>query len=236
MTPEARELPDTDWRVDDLYDFAADLGATVVKANYSRYVVDLNRPPDGSPLYPGQAGTGLCPTTQFDGRAVYLPGREPDPAEIERRRLQFWQPYHDRLGAELDHARERHGTAVLYDCHSIASVAPRLFEGRLPSLNLGTARGLSCDPGLQGRVVAELAGSGYDYAVNARFIGGFITRNYGRPGRGRHALQMEIAQDTYMDGAAPEAYSSGKSAALKSCLRRILLALLEWVDSCRHFS
>lgn len=231
MTPEARELPDTDWRVDDLYDFAANLGATVVKANYSRYVVDLNRPPDGSPLYPGQAGTGLCPTTQFDGRPVYLPGRGPDAAEMERRRLQFWQPYHDRLKAELDHARERHGKAILSDCHSIAPVVPRLFEGRLPSLNLGTNNGLSCEPELQRRVVAELAGSGYDYAVNARFIGGFITRGYGQPQQGRHALQMEIAQDTYMDGASPEAYSPGRAAALKSCLRRVLHALLEWVDS-----
>lgn len=231
MTPEARELPDTDWRVHDLYDFAADLGATVVRANCSRYVADLNRPPDGASLYPGQAATGLCPTRQFDGRPVYLPGRGPDAAEVQRRRLQFWQPYHDRLKAELDHACERYGRAILYDCHSIASVVPRLFEGRLPSLNLGTNNGLSCEPGLQERVAAELAGSGYDYAVNARFIGGFITRRYGQPERGRHALQMEIAQDTYMDGASPEAYSPARAAALKSCLRRILLALLEWADS-----
>lgn len=231
MTPRARELPDTDWRVDELYDFAADLGATVVRANYSRYVVDLNRPPHGASLYPGQAVTGLCPVTGFDGRALYEPGREPDDAEIELRRMRFWQPYHDRLEAELQRVCERHGKAVLYDCHSIASVVPRLFEGRLPALNLGTNRGRSCTPALQERVVAVLGGSGYEFAVNGRFIGGFITRHYGQPERGLHALQMEIAQDAYMDGAAPEDYSRGRAATLRSCLRRILGVLLEWADS-----
>ena len=233
MTPQARELPDTDWRVDELYDFAADLGATVLRANYSRYVVDLNRPPDGASLYPGQAVTGLCPTVLFDGRPVYLPGKEPGKTETERRRRQFWQPYHDRLKAELDRACRQHGKAVLYDCHSIASAVPRLFRGRLPALNLGTNRGLSCAPELQQGVVAEIDGSGYDYAVNGRFIGGYITRRYGRPERGRHSLQMEIAQDAYMDGTAPEAYCRDGAAALGSCLRRILRVLLEWTDSAK---
>ena len=234
MTPEARELPDTDWRVDELYDFAPDLDATVVRANYSRYVVDLNRPPDGAPLYPGQAVTGLCPATRFDGGAVYAPGREPDDAEIERRRILYWQPYHDRLTEELERVRDQHGTAVLYDCHSIASVVPRLFAGRLPALNLGTNRGRSCAPALQERVVAVLAGSGHEFAVNGRFVGGFITRRYGQAERGLHALQMEIAQHAYMDGAAPETYSRSRAATLRSCLRRILHALLEWVDSTGH--
>ena len=230
MAPEARELPDTDWRVDELYDFAAGLGATVLRAHYSRTVVDLNRPPDGASLYPGQPVTGLCPATLFDGRAVYAPGREPGEAEIERRRTRYWQPYHDRLRAELERACERHGKAILYDCHSIAPVVPRLFAGRLPALSLGTNRGQSCAPALQELVAAELAASGYGFAVNGRFIGGFITRCYGRPETGRHALQMEIARDAYMDGAAPETYSARKAAALKSCLRRILLALLEWAE------
>ena len=234
MTPEARELPDTDWRVDELYDFALGLGATVVRANYSRYVVDLNRPPDGASLYPGQAVTGVCPDTLFDGRAVYAPGQEPDDAEIERRRMKFWQPYHDRLEAELERVRNQHGKAVLYDCHSIAPVVPRLFAGRLPTLNLGTNRGRSCAPALQERLVAVLAGSGYGYAVNGRFIGGFITRRYGQPARGLHALQMEIAQDAYMDGAAPETCSRSRAATLRTCLRQILRVVLEWVDSSRE--
>ena len=230
MTPEARELPDTDWRVDELYDFAAELGATVVRANYSRYVVDLNRPPDGASLYPGQEVTGLCPITRFDGRAVYERGREPDDSEIERRRMKFWEPYHERLREELQRVRGLRGKAVLYDCHSIAPVVPRLFAGRLPALNLGTNRGRSCAPALQARVAAELAASGYEFAANGRFIGGFITRRYGQPERGLHALQMEIAQDAYMDGTAPPAWNPRKAIALKSCLRRILTAVLEWVD------
>ncbi len=226
MTPEARELPDTDWHVDELYDFAVDLGATVIRANYSRYVVDLNRPPDGASLYPEQEVTGLCPTTRFDGRMVYQPGREPDDAEIERRRTKFWEPYHERLREELERVRELRGTAVLYDCHSIAPVVPRLFTGRLPALNLGTNRGLSCSPALQERVVALLAGCGYEFSVNGRFIGGFITRRYGRPEQCVHALQMEIAQDAYMDMAALQTCNPIKSFALKSCLRRILTTLL----------
>ena len=227
MTAQARALPDTDWRVDELYDFAGELGATVLKAHYSRYVVDLNRPPDGEPLYPGQVVTVLCPLQLFNGGPVYLPGSEPDEAEIERRRSQYWAPYHDRLRAELDHARGEYGKAILHDCHSIAARVPRLFEGRLPSLNLGTNNGLSCGAALQGRVASEVVRSGYSYAVNGRFIGGYITRRYGAPDKGCHALQMEIAQDAYMRGAAPETYDRSRADALKSCLRRILGALLE---------
>ena len=231
MTPEARELPDTDWHVDELYDFAVNLGATVVKANYSRYVVDLNRPPDGASLYPGQEITELCPSTRFDGRAVYQPEREPDDAEIEWRRTKFWEPYHERLREELERVRELRGTAVLYDCHSIAPVVPRLFAGRLPALNLGTNRGRSCAPAVQERVAAVLAGCGYEFSVNGRFIGGYITRRYGQPEQGLHALQMEIAQDAYMDGAAPRTCGPLKAIVLKSCLRRILTTLLEWAES-----
>lgn len=228
MTPEARALPDTDWRVDELYDFAAGLGATVLKAHHSRYVVDLNRPPDGASLYPGRMVTGLCPVTLFDGRPVYLEGRAPDGAEIECRRTRFWEPYHNRLEAELEHAAGQYGKAILYDCHSIAAVAPLLFDGRLPALNLGTNKGRSCAPALQRRAAREVAGSGYSYALDDRFTGGFIIRNYGRPEKGWHALQMEIAQDAYMDAAAPASYSRDKAAALKASLRRVLAAVLEW--------
>ena len=227
LTAQARTLPDTDWRVDELYDFAGELGATVLKAHYSRYVVDLNRPPDGEPLYPEQVVTALCPMELFNGADVYLPGSEPGEAEIDRRRAQYWAPYHDRLRAELDHAREEFGKAILYDCHSIAARVPRLFEGRLPYLNLGTNNGLSCGAALQGRVASEVAGSGYSHAVNGRFVGGYITRCYGAPDKGCHALQMEIAQDAYMRGAAPETYDRSRADRLQSCLRRVLVALLE---------
>jgi len=225
MTPAARKLPDTDWRVDELYDFAGSLGATVLEAHTSRYVVDLNRPPDGAPLYPGQAETELCPTRLFDGSPVYRPGCDPDAGEVERRRTAYWQPYHDRLEAELTRVCSRHGHAILFDCHSIAPVVPRLFDGRLPALNLGTNGGSSCAASLQDAVVRELKGSRYTYAVNGRFVGGYITRHYG--GHGRNVLQMEIAQDAYMDGATPETYNPARADALKSCLRRVLHTLRE---------
>lgn len=222
LTPAAGRLPDTDWRVDELYDFAGDLGATVLKANYSRYVVDLNRPPDGESLYPGRPTTDVCPLELFNGEPVYRDGCEPDSDEINRRRVMFWQPYHDRLVAELARASERHGYAILYDCHSIAPIVPRLFDGRLPALNLGTNRGFSCARAIQEVVVEQLAASGYAHAVNGRFIGGYITRHYGKPEQGRHVLQMEVAQDAYMDGTTPETYNPQKAVTLKANLRRII--------------
>lgn len=226
LTPAARTLPDTDWRVDELYDFAEDLGATVLRANYSRYVVDLNRSSRDESLYPGRPATGLCPTRQFDGEPIYRSGGEPDAGEIEQRRITYWQPYHDRLETELAGTCERHGHAILYDCHSIAPVVPRLFDGHLPVLNLGTNNGLSCAPAIQEAVVREVVGSGSTHVVNGRFIGGYITRHYGQPEQGRHALQMEIAHDAYLDGARPETFNPGKANALRARLQRILLAAM----------
>ena len=226
LTPAARTLPDTDWRVDELYDFADELGATVLRAQYSRYVVDLNRSPRDASLYPGLPATGLCPTRQFDGEPIYQRGCEPDAEEIEHRRATYWQPYHDRLEAELASTCERHGHAILSDCHSIAPVVPRLFDGRLPMLNVGTNHGSSCAPAIHDAVVREVTGSGYTYAVNGRFVGGHITRHYGQPERGRHAVQMEIAHDAYLDGATPETFSRRKADALRACLQRILRAAI----------
>ena len=226
LAPAARNLPDTDWRVDELYDFARDLGATVVKANYSRYVVDLNRPPLGESLYPDRPATGLCPTRRFDGQAVYRRGQEPDAAEIEQRRVAYWQPYHDRLEAELASACERHGRVLLYDCHSIDPVVPRLFDGHLPMLNVGTNHGSSCAAAIQDAAVREVVNSGYTFAVNGRFVGGHITRHYGQPKRGRHALQMEIAYDAYLDGATPATFNPRKANDLATRLQRILTAAL----------
>ena len=230
MTPVARTLPDTDWLVDELYDFAVDLGATVLTAHYSRYVVDLNRSPGGESLYPGRPATGLCPTELFDGRAVYRRDCEPDLREIQQRHVTFWQPYHDRLEEELARVRQRRGYAVLYDCHSIAPVVPRLFERRLPTLNLGTNHGSSCAPAIQAGAVRAIVDSAYTHAVNGRFVGGYITRHsrhYGRPEQATHALQMEIAHDAYLDGAVPETFNPGKANALRSCLRNVLLACLQ---------
>ena len=192
-------LYDTDWWIDRLYDFAADLGATVVHTAISRTVIDVNRDPSGASLYPGQATTGLCPTTTFDGRPLYRPGAEPGAAEIARRREAYFEPYHRALAAERDRLRALHPDIVVYDCHSIRSRVPRLFEGELPVLNIGTNGGLSAAPAIEAGVVRACASSPFSTVLNGRFKGGWITRSLGKPADGVHAVQMEIACRGYVD-------------------------------------
>lgn len=200
MTPTARRVPDTDWYVSRLYAFARELGASLLVPRYSRYVIDLNRPPDDASLYPGRNTTGLCPLMQFSGEPVYRPGAEPSAEEIGERVTRYWQPYHAALAAELARLKSAHGRVVLWEGHSIRGVVPYLFHGRLPDFNLGTADGASCAPALQQRLTRILT-SQHDYAsvVNGRFKGGYITRHYGRPGDSVDAVQLELVQANYMD-------------------------------------
>lgn len=229
MTEEARELPDTDWHVDRLYDFAADLGAGMLAATHSRYVIDLNRDPDGKPLYPGADNTELCPTTMFDGRPIYRDGAVPDEEEVARRLAAFWRPYHQVLATEIDRLKREHGYALLYDAHSIRSVVPRFFEGSLPELNIGTGGGTSAAPALTIRL-ALLCQDSHDYetAVNGRFKGGYITRHYGDPAADVHAVQMELAQTAYMDEAPPYAYDETRAGTLRPLLSAVLEKMIEW--------
>ncbi len=229
MTEIAKTVPDTDWHVDRLYDFLGDLGASVLTATHSRYVIDLNRPPDDRPLYPGASNTGLCPTTTFAEAPIYRDGEAPDAAEIEDRRARVWRPYHARLETELAAIRARHGFVLLWEAHSIRSRVPRFFEGRLPDLNLGTAGGRSADSGLIARVaaVAEAAGD-YSHALDGRFKGGYITRAYGDPGAGVHAVQLELSQITYMDEDPPFAFRDDLAAGIRPVLRRFLETSLAW--------
>ncbi|KAB8172290.1 N-formylglutamate deformylase [Lysobacter maris] len=222
MTPTARRAPDTDWHVSVLYAFARELGASILAPRHSRYVVDLNRPPDDVSLYPGQNTTGLCPAVRFDGEPVYLDGQAPDADEVAARVRHYWQPYHQALGEELARLKSEHGRAVLWEGHSIRSVVPFLFEGRLPDLNLGTAGGASCRPGLAAKLEAVLTGqSDYSHIVNGRFKGGYITRHYGRPDDGIDAVQLELAQINYMDEDSFE-YAPERAARLQPLLRRLL--------------
>ena len=222
MTPGAARAPDTDWHVARLYEFAGELGASVLVPRFSRYVVDLNRPPDDTSLYPGQNTTGLCPAVRFSGEPVYREGTEPDAAEVQARVETYWRPYHQALRSELARLRAEHGRVVLWEGHSIRGEVPFLFEGRLPALNLGTADGASCTPGLQARLEAVLAGQqDYDWVANGRFKGGYITRHYGNPAEGVQAVQMETSQRTYMDEASGE-YDPGRAAQLQPLLRRLL--------------
>ena len=226
MAPQARRAPDTDWHVSRLYAFARDLGASFIAPTHSRYVVDLNRPPDDVSLYPGQNTTGLCPTTRFDGEPVYLPGHEPAPEEVVERVAAYWQPYHRALQDELARLQATHGRAVLWEGHSIRSQVPFLFEGRLPDLNLGTAGGASCSASTQARLEAVLAGQdAFTWVANGRFKGGYITRQYGKPAAGVDAVQLELAQLNYMDEESFD-YDERRAARLQPLLRDLLRAAL----------
>jgi formiminoglutamase len=228
---------DADWWADRLYGFARDLGATTIRTTISRSVIDVNRNPTGASLYPGQATTGLCPTTTFDGEPLYAADTLPGEAEIARRRAIWFTPYHVAIEDELARLKARHGKVVLYDAHSIRSVVPRLFEGELPHFNIGTNRGASCAPALTG-AVEQACGNDFSRVTNGRFVGGWTTRHYGRPESGFHAIQMELACRGYLDEPAaldrtswPAPYSPARAAKLQDRLRAILSACITFALS-----
>lgn len=234
LTPEARELADTDWHLERLYAFARELGASLLVATHSRYVIDLNRAPDGASLYPGRSVTGLCPIDNFDHRPIYAAGDVPQEAEIAARREAIWQPYHDQLARELARLKARHGVVALWDAHSIRSVLPRFFEGKLPDLNLGTGQGSSCDPALAQALLAIAKGApGLSSVLNGRFTGGYITRHHGQPAQGVHAVQLEMTQCSYMQEALPFDYLPERAAAMQPLLRRMLETVLDFVEAPR---
>ncbi|MEI9988985.1 MAG: N-formylglutamate deformylase [Rhizomicrobium sp.] len=229
---------DADWWVDRLYDFARDLGATTIRTTISRSIIDVNRDPSGASLYPGRATTELCPTTTFDGEALYRPGEEPDADQIGQRRAAFFAPYHAAILLEIGRLRARHDKVVLYDAHSIRSDIPRLFEGRLPHFNIGTNHDATCDQALTDAVEAACARSKFSQVTNGRFTGGWTTRHYGQPSEGVHALQMELACRGYMDepGTAsetnwPSPYDADRAAPLRSSLFQILKSCIAFAQS-----
>jgi N-formylglutamate deformylase len=226
MTPVALTTPDTDWHVPKLYQFLDALGASRIEATHSRYVVDLNRPPDDKELYAGQKKTGLVPTDTFKGLALYRDGEAPTGEEIIARR-KYWQPYHDALAQELSRLRAIHGAAILWDAHSIESELPSLFEGRLPDLNLGTFDNKACDKDIAEAAFAAAQASGFNAVLNARFKGGHITRHYGDPKKGVNAIQLEMAQTIYMDEGPPFTYRPDKAAKVTTAIRTIIAAALE---------
>ncbi len=229
LTPIAKATPDTDWHVHRLYEFVAGMGVTLMSATHSRIVVDLNRDPSGDALYPGASNTEICPTTTFHQQDIYLPGCAPDADEAGARVARYWRPYQDKLAAEIERVHSLHGYCVLVDGHSIVSVAPRFFDGRLPDFNLGTANGASCDAALAARAFAVLsAAEGFSAVHNGRFKGGYITRHYGKPEKNVHALQLEMAQCAYMNEAQPTPFDPGAAARLTVVLCQLVNSLLEW--------
>jgi N-formylglutamate deformylase len=230
---------DADWWIDQLYDFAVDLDATIIHTAISRTVIDVNRDPSGVSLYPGQATTELCPTSTFDGEPLYAPGMAPDSAAIAARNTTFFAPYHAALHAEIARLRADHPRIVLYDCHSIRSVIPRLFEGTLPHFNIGTNSGASCDPELAGTIESLCDATSFSRITNGRFKGGYITRSCGQPADGVHAVQMELACRGYMpDPAAPldennwpTAFDRAFAAPMRMTLTAILTACLAFAQA-----
>lgn len=225
LNARGKLVEDTDWHMRQLYGFAERFQPSIVEAGLSRFVIDLNRDPAGVSLYPGQATTELVPTTTFDGAPIW--NTAPDEAEIARRREAYFQPYHDALANEIERAKAQHGFCLLWDCHSIKSVIPRLFPGTLPTLNLGTNSGQSAAPAVEAAAAQAMAGSTFTQVINGRFKGGWITRHYGRPAEHVHALQMEIALSAYLDDeAAPWTFAPGKAASLQATLSAMIDAAL----------
>ncbi|QZD96361.1 N-formylglutamate deformylase [Qipengyuania gelatinilytica] len=223
LEPAARELFDTDWRIPELYEGLLP-DATIVRATFNRYVIDANRPPDDASLYPGQNTTSLVPLTDFDAKPIWR--QEPDAAEITRRKSQFHAPYHTALAEQLARVKAQHGFAVLYDCHSIRSHVPYLFEGELPVLNIGTNSGTSCSPAIESAVEQACATSAFTHVLNGRFKGGWTTRHYGRPAENIHAVQMEIAQSAYLAAEEPPfTYSPDKAATLRDTLAAVFAGI-----------
>lgn len=228
----ALAVEDTDWHLERLYGFARELGASVLVPRYSRYLVDLNRPPENAPMYPGANNTELCPTHFFTGDALYRDGQAPDESEVARRVQHYWRPYHEALRTELQRLHETHGHAVLFDGHSIKSELPWLFDGKLPDLNLGTAEGASCAPGLRQALSDVLAiQTRWTQVVDGRFKGGHITRHYGRPAAQVHAVQLEMCWSCYMAETEPWAWDEARAGQVRPLLRRLLQAALDWRPS-----
>ena len=220
LSAAARPLPDTDWHLERLYDFLDEIGASLLVATHSRYVVDLNRPPDNANLYPGQDTTGIVPLDTFHDEPLYLPGFPPSDEEVAKRVETYWHPYHRRLQQAITEVKAAHGHALLWEAHSIFSELPRFFKGKLPDLNFGTVEGRSCAPGIGEALLKAV--TGYSAVLNGRFKGGYITRRYGDPANGVHAVQLELSEAAYMDERPPYAFRETLARKLRPQLRVLL--------------
>ncbi len=231
MTASGRAVPDTDWFLPRLYAFRDTFGFSEIEAQYSRYVIDPNRSTDGENLYPGRPTPLLCPVQCFDGSAIYKPGEAPGAEEIKTRAATYWKPYHAQIQQELHRLHQQHGLAVLLDLHSIRSQVPRLFDGTLPDINVGTNRDASCAPSLTAAIMDTLnAQSVCSHVLNGRFVGGYITRTHGKPDTGIHAVQIELSQVRYLNENTGQ-WDEGKARETQVVLRQIIKAVVDWVKA-----
>ena len=220
FTDAGNSNSDCDWFVSKLYNFINKTDISYIKAEYSRYVVDLNRSPEGELLYPGLMETGICPLTSFNGDPIYANRKEPDESEIQARIESYWLPYHNHILSELERIKKIHGHVILWDAHSISGEVPLLFDGLLPDLNIGTANGASCHPSLIDELM-KIAKEHSDYSVvlNKRFKGGYITRQYGDPENNINSIQLEINQNNYLKKSEPKEIDDEKAEKLSALLQ-----------------
>ena len=231
LTAVGRDLPDTDWYVDRLYEFAREMGASIIKANYSRYVVDLNRAPDSQSLYVGESTSPVCALRTFSNQEIYLSGKQPASAEVATRIERYWRPYHERIDSELAKLVAEHGKALLWDAHSVASEVPELFTGVLPEFNLGTRDGQSCPPRLANKLLDVVTRDGkYGAVLNGRFKGGYITLHYGRPAEHRYAVQLELAQRAYMQEQPRGGWVPAVAQSTQQLIAQLLATYLKYSD------
>lgn len=229
FSPELIKAPDdTDWVVDKLYDFASELGITMISARISRWVIDLNRDPQEKPLYSdGRIITGLCPTTTFLGEPLYRDKRTAvDHKEVQRRLLTYYYPYQAKIQELLNHQIRQHGRALLWDCHSIRQFVPTIHKEKFPDLILGDADGTSASPGLIEAALSVLDHSRYLTRHNFPFKGGYITRHFGKPAMGQHALQLEMTKINYMDETEKK-YDDGKAKEMRALLKNVFRKLVD---------
>jgi N-formylglutamate deformylase len=229
LVARALNVEDTDWHLENIYRFVLDQGASLIAPRYSRFLIDLNRPPDNQPMYAGANNTELCPTRFFTGDPIYKDGEAPEADEIQSRLDQYWWPYHQALAQELARIKSIHGYAILFDAHSIKSQLPWLFDGQLPDLNLGTANGTSCAADLRRNLDACLAAQPhFSYVVDGRFKGGYITRSFGQPAAAVHAVQLEMCWRCYMGEEAPYQLAPERVASLQPVLISLINTMLDW--------
>jgi formiminoglutamase len=180
--------------------------------------------------------TRVSSAMRFQTQAVHA-GREPDPAEITRRRAAYFDPYHAAINSELQRLRAKHARVVLFDAHSIRSQVPRLFEGTLPQFNIGTNNGVTCDAALIALIETICGSTAFDWVTNGRFRGGWITRHYGKPENGIHAIQMELVMRGYLHEPAEKLNEANWPAPLEDAHAATLrVALRDILDTCASFA
>lgn len=227
--PDMMAAPDdTDWYVNKLYEFASELGITLIHARYSRWVIDLNRDPKSKPLYDdGRIITALCPTSDFFGKPIYKSKElEPDQAEIERRLQHYYFPYYEKLETLLQERKKDFGKVILWDAHSIRHYVPTIRKEVFPDMILGDNDEKTAHPNLIAEALNILRSDKYGVNHNDPFKGGYITRYFGNPKEHTHTLQLEMNKILYMDDEEKN-YHPERATAVQLVLKQTFTNLLK---------